>query len=886
MSNIILDRNFDTSAGGVVFRYLSNNHGIIQASRLNFTNNYFIGDGGGVNILGSFQVGCQIHIKDSYFNNNSGYSHGSIIHSSLTCTTDKSYLIIIENCTFTHNKGKSIVYVGMEHYSLPAFIFLNADFSNNTGTPLYLYNIMLVGIGITRFCNNKADVGAALYLHKSYLLLNFSSFQFDIRDNLANEYGGAIYIDILFTNTYKKQCHWIVYCYDEFCSNVNHQINGCTTSINTKPLCKSEKGAKIRHRMCNATSNMYITNNTALLAGSAVFYNNMQNAYVLHRSANLLDPASIFNIPDTFTISPNVAKPLVTATQPQMLQLAYPAECNNDYTACNISGITLGEDIEIPASILGYNGKPSEATRFLTECIDNCEEFSVTGGPIILIANRLNGISVIGSKVNHDAFMTLKLNRGMISVRIRINIIPCQLGYAYNQGAKQCYCYTVHNIISCVANITIIKKDYWFGVIGEQATVSLCPNKYCNFSRTESTSAKYILHPFYDDQCGLHRTGQACGSCKNGYTLAFNFHDCVSINSCSPGITVVIVMCIIIYWILVIVIILWLMYFQINVGYLYGIIYYYSVVDILLGQILNYSNGFEIIEIIISSVVKLSPQFLGKLCFLQGGMSGIDQYVLHYIHPIGILLILIILCVIAKHSQRFALFIRRGAIRSICFILILAYTSIADTSLQLLRHLKFTDVNKLYTYLSPDVKYFTGRHIIYVIIAILFEMVMVVGLPVILLFEPYVNRWINFTRIKPILDQFQGCYRDKCRWFAGVYLLSRQIILIIVVINFANNYIVLYLLTSLCVFIALLHYHVRPYKSGVLNKFDEFILQLLVLVVSLQMVAVGDSTGFPIDAIIGISYALIFVPIVVCIAAFVYYRVHVSRIDLYKYTLF
>ena len=165
-------------------------------------------------------------------------------------------------------------------------------------------------------------------------------------------------------------------------------------------------------------------------------------------------------------------------------------------------------------------------------------------------------------------------------------------------------------------------------------------------------------------------------------------------------------------------------------------------------------------------------------------------------------------------------------------------------------------------------------------------MVMVVGLPVILLFEPYVNRWINFTRIKPILDQFQGCYRDKCRWFAGVYLLSRQIILIIVVINFANNYLALYLLTSLCVIIALLHYHVRPYKSGVLNKFDGFILQLLVLVVSLQMVAVGDSTGFPSDAIIGISYALIFVPIVVCIAAFVYYRVHVSRIDLYKYTLF
>ena len=93
-----------------------------------------------------------------------------------------------------------------------------------------------------------------------------------------------------------------------------------------------------------------------------------------------------------------------------------------------------------------------------------------------------------------------------------------------------------------------------------------------------------------------------------------------------------------------------IMYFQINVGYLYGIIYYYSVVDILLGPIINYSGGFHIIEIMVSSIVKLSPQFLGKLCFMQASMSGIDQYALHYVHPTGILLILSILSVIARHS--------------------------------------------------------------------------------------------------------------------------------------------------------------------------------------------------------------------------------------------
>ena len=691
--------------------------------------------------------------------------------------------------------------------------------------------------------------------------------------------GGAIYIDFYLSSIYLSQCHWLLYFSNKLYPKIFQNIHHCTIPVH--PLLYWKNIFEMRQTM----SHVYITNNTALLAGSALFYNNIQNIHPLRRSTNLSNPASIFNIPDIFTITPNVNEPLVLATQPHKLKLTDPAECNDDYTVCNITGITLGKIIEIPATIMGFNDRPSEATRFLIECIENCLEFSITGGPIVLITNRFSEISIIGRKVKHRASVTLRIYRGVINVSLKVTILPCQLGYAYNERSKRCVCYTVDNIISCAANTTI-KKDYWFGIIGEEATVSLCPNKYCNISRTEIASGKYFLHPFHDDQCSLHRTGQACGYCENGYTLAFDFDDCININNCSLEITVVIITCVILYWILVIVIILWLMYFQINVGYLYGIIYYYSVVDILLGQILNYSSGFDIIEIIIFSIVKLTPRFLGKLCFLQETMDGIDQYALHYVHPTGILIILAILSVMARRSQRFALFISRGAIRSICLILILAYTSIADTSLQLLRQLKFTDINELYTYLSPDVKYFTGRHIIYVIIAILFELVIVVGLPVLLLFEPYINRWINFTRIKPILDQFQGCYKDKCRWFAGVYLLTRQAILIILVINFADYYIALYLLISVCLIIALLHHHFQPYKSVALNKFDGFVLLLLVLVVSLQMVAVCESTGFTSDAIIGISCALIFVPIVVYIVALVYYCVSISRVDLYKYIVF
>ena len=105
--NISLERNFDSLAGGVVLR-LNSNYIInrIRVSRLNFTNNQFIGNGGRISILGTFQESCRTYIEDCYFNNNFGLSHGSVIHSSLTCEKDKTYLISIDNCIFTHNRGQ------------------------------------------------------------------------------------------------------------------------------------------------------------------------------------------------------------------------------------------------------------------------------------------------------------------------------------------------------------------------------------------------------------------------------------------------------------------------------------------------------------------------------------------------------------------------------------------------------------------------------------------------------------------------------------------------------------------------------------------------------------------------------------------------------------
>ena len=305
--------------------------------------------------------------------------------------------------------------------------------------------------------------------------------------------------------------------------------------------------------------------------------------------------------------------------------------------------------------------------------------------------------------------------------------------------------------------------------------------------------------------------------------------------------------------------VLGMMYYNVSIRYLYSITYYYSTVDILLSQNVYDSRGLYLTINVMSSFSKIIPQFLGELC-LTTRMSGIDQQFIHYIHPSAVILILLLICLLARRYQRVSAFISKGIIHVICLLLLLSYTSIASTSLLLIRALKFHEVDKVnvYTYLSLDFEYFHGRHLIYGIVALLCIVSIVIGLPFLLTFEPFLNRKINFIKIKPLLDQFQGCYKDKyhCFAIASYYMICRLLIIIIVIAKSSNDFVADYMLISACTMIALIHLIFKPYNSKILNGLDGIILQLIILVAALPLFDDFDS-----PLIIATSFLLIILPL-------------------------
>jgi len=784
----------------------------------------------------------KIDVVNAKVENNNGNMRGTVIYITNPCLTinstiNRRYCIKIDYTiavsTFSHiTNFESVIYVigppcFFQLYLQNSLLIRNCTFSNNYSPALHMVNSSLVLAEKVTFDNNLAEYGGAVILNSNSTLTITPHSEITFNNNHATRYGGAIYCNVLLENDCFKNVSNAILILNE--SNTVIEFNG----------------------------------NTAELDGDSVYLQVPTSCYELFQNES--------NITTHY-----LGKYMVTS--PAQLWLYPPAHLLANFTnpvnhTFIIHNIMLGQNIIFPSCALDYNYKPAKTVPFLLRTVDRPPGYTLISTALYSAkcgSYEENNLQVIGQRVstNYTPIVTIQLslydnqyNWKPFYTSLILELSPCHSGFYYNSLQENCTCYTTDNIVSCSGISATIRRGYWFGEVNDHPTVTVCPVNFCNFDNCDITTGTCPLMALPDDQCEGSRSGAACGSCTDGYTLPFDYHECVSINTCTTGYTVMVVTIACLYWILIIIAVFGLMYFKVGIGYLYSVTFYYSVLDILFGQILQNSKALHDFVTISSSLARLTPKFLGQICLVKG-LSGIDQQFIHYTHPLAVVLLLVLLSVLTRFSPRLSLFISRGVIHVICFLLLLSYTSISSTSLLLMRPLMFTGVDKVYTYLSPDLEYFHGRHLVYVLVAIPCALVIAIGLPLLLTLEPFLNYKINFTRFKPLLDQFQGCYKDKYRYFASCYMICRLIILVIINININNNTsITLYLLLSTFAVICLINATIQPYSCYAVNVIDNSILLIMMLDILLQMIDV--SNGFAANATIIVAYVLTVLPVLI-----------------------
>ena len=576
-------------------------------------------------IDGKQTYGCMCTITNSQFSNN------DIDSAIIDITNIRKYgytppFINISNTSISDNRNRdSIVRLAYQlgQGTPQGNVYLSSvAFTGNSAaeSTLYVYNCEVTINDKMSFNNNAGKRGAGMYFtNYSYAILSGDA-DIEFTKNVAALGGGAIYA-VHPPSDYSSQ--WVLF----------HQTGKSVTAF---------------------------TNNAATEAGNSIYFNIPTD--ITPDSVN-----SIMNIPSQFNYSGKSYRNEI-ASSPYNLLLSSPAVCTSgqcdDGGYYRIDDIMLGEEFTFTAKMKDYFNDSAEATIFLVQYSNTNEEYSLTGFSkyknVLIQENPLRNITVVGKEVtNYNTTITLHLSPviGTVTSNIRdINVLitvllhPCKTGFKYDNEKQICTCNSIPDLVQCIVNDVRIKKGYWYGHLDGNIVVGVCPIRYCDYPSCD-ISEDYCGLSVQDDQCRSYRIGAACGNCEDNYTLAFDLEDCIPTSNCHIWLTILIFLFVILYWFVALLVILCITRFvniPVITGYAYGIIYFYSILDLFVGNNLVSNTMTKIIDIL-SGFANLTPRFLGMLCFFKG-LSGIDQQVIHYIHPLAIFVLLYIISRVAKHS--------------------------------------------------------------------------------------------------------------------------------------------------------------------------------------------------------------------------------------------
>ena len=492
----------------------------------------------------------------------------------ISTTSFRVSIINISFCNVQDNNGcNSIVYVKSTS-KITQLVSVASTFTNNIGSALYISGCSIQFRSHSLFINNSAGRGAALYLDQGSQISIKENSAIEFIGNTASQQGGAVFIELSFGCPQ----HGIVF----------------TDLPNT--------------------SNVSFINNSAESTGNSIYINN---------------PESCGGINDSLIYKFNYSQPtgLVgppISTSPHRINVC-SVVCNETVSICHMQNRNMfGQSIGINATVCDYYDNVSKAVQFFVECINCIDKFRlfnneilVHNGPfyVIFLAVDVDSDIVNSTNVTLSLFSVLSDEYKQLTATVSVELSSCQSGYVFDPNLYQCVCYEQsEDIIRCQQDYAEIKHGYWFGDGDFQTrTVSICPIYYCEYdTHAETNNGYYKLPEELNDQCSLHRIGVACGECKSGYTLAYDSPDCINTDKCSAGMTILVIVLTILYWIIMIAIVFALMQHKVSLGYAYGMIYYYSMIDILLGSNLYISDGVFQLVTILSSFAKLTPQFSWK----------------------------------------------------------------------------------------------------------------------------------------------------------------------------------------------------------------------------------------------------------------------------------
>ena len=715
----------------------------------------------------------------------------------------------------------------------------HVEFIGNSGSAIFASSaeINVVPNTTAIFSNNTAINGGAMALLGFSTLVVSPGSQIEFNSNYASELGGAIYA---------TSPHQIEFIY-------SHK---CFISISSPSFIHPDEW----------NASLTFSHNKAKY-GYAIFSDSLLPCVkhvgdITTNISEALQWNSLKYIPELeeYTI----------ATSPSTIDFTLPAE------------LAPGQRVNIdPLSLDDLNQTiPTVYQMFLES---DSEELTIT--------NRYtsDGYIQINGKPNTNFNLSLQTidTRHVSSTRFG-RLGNCPFGYILENHKCVCSSGTsdkkLVGITGCNTSSfeVFLQTGYWAGCSNDETFMTgHCPIGYCDY---QSVSAGQIAiskscGTLDAELCTSHRRGLLCGECEEGYTVFYHSENykCAKCPYGAVGLLIYIFAELIPLMLLFAVITI--MKLNMTSGRMQSFLLFAQTI-IFINSIPLFTSESRADNILSSLhtflIGFLSLDFfrLDQLSFcLWSGATVLDNLVFRYLTTLFAILLLALVVLMFRHCsfptklsklvccQKLRSLLEKHVIHKtsivhgIATFLVLSYTQYTVTSFQILTllplHGEGGKTLRYVVYMQGSVEYFAVEHLPYAIPAVLTILLLSIPPPLLLISYPLmwkikaklssscakksseiaqseITIW-PIRKLLPLIDSFQGVFRDNHRMFAGLLFLWRMILTAI--FAFSANVNEFFVLTEIALLLFLsLHAVSRPYKRQLYNTIDVLMLADMAII--------------------------------------------------------
>ena len=412
-----------------------------------------------------------------------------------------------------------------------------------------------------------------------------------------------------------------------------------------------------------------------------------------------------------------------------------------------------------------------------------------------------------------ELYLTTSFQKSLHTDIYYITQLPCPIGFIKSKGECQCDSSIKEYNIKCDINDQTILRpaNSWISATTHNNSytyhISLdCPFHYC------LPHSSHLNFSTPNSQCQFNRSGLLCGRCQQGLSSVFSSFQC---QHCS-SIYLLLIIPIAIAGILL-VFLLFIFNVTITDGTINGFILYINIISINTPILFPNVNP-------IYTFISLANLDLGiQICFYNG-MDDYAKMWLQLAFPFYLIFIATLIIITSRYSTTIQRLTARRALPVLATLFLLSYTKILRIvctvlfSYSTITHLPSKHTTLVWS-VDANVPLFGVRFIsLFIVCLILF--LILVPFNVILLFTRTLSRFRLINKFKPLLDAYQGPYKDKYYFWTGIQLLIRAVFFGISSLDRNINLIVsAILLTVYCGIYGIF----RPFKSKAKN-YQEIIL--------------------------------------------------------------